>query len=270
MVNNADAAVLPQLRDELATELARAERDRVPVEALTARYTGLGIEDAYAIQSVGISRRIDTGARIVGRKVGLTSIAMQQQLGVDQPDFGAILDDMVLENEGTFDASELIAPRVEGEFAFLLRSTLPTEGLTLDTVRAAVGDVAVAQEIIDSRIANWKIGLIDTIADNASSARIVTGEWVPATPELLDSLPGRTLSIHRDDEELGSGPGSAVLGDPLVALLWLAETLGSLGDPLRAGDVVLAGAVHASVPLTGGSVWTAASAGLPPATITTI
>ena len=256
----------PELRG-IADALADAEAGRTPIEPITQAFPELSVADAYAVQRWNIQRRTDAGERIVGRKIGLTSLAMQRQLGVDQPDFGAITDRMVIPDGGEFDLTSLIAPRVEAEFAFRIGRDLPASP-GAEELADAIDGVAVALEIIDSRVADWKISLIDTVADNASSARIVHGEFAPATPELLRGLPGTVITFFRDGEELGSGPGSAVLGDPLVSLDWLAGAIGAYGDRFAAGDVVLAGAVAAAVVLTPGSRWSAHADGLPPVSFT--
>jgi len=259
---------------ELATSLATAEQSGVPIGPLTASRPTLTVDDAYEIQHHNITNRVAAGASIVGRKVGLTSRAMQLQLGVDQPDYGVILDDMMVQAPGTFDTSALIAPRVEAEFSFRLGRNIPAAHLaagpmTLEQLRACVDRVYLSMEIIDSRIADWKITLADTIADNASSARLVIGDSAVATAALFDSLPGVTLQLFCNDELVSEGEGRAVLGDPLLGALWAVNKLGELGEDLAAGEIILAGAVHASVPLTRGSSWTVRAAGLPSVSIKT-
>ena len=249
----------------LADALYEAEVSGIPVSPPSSA-RALTLEEAYAVQRLNAARRYEAGERVVGRKVGLTSLAMQKQLGVDQPDFGVITDAMVVTDGGTLDASELIAPRAEAEFAFRFGYDLAPSPST-DDLRAAIDGVAVAIEIIDSRVADWKIALVDTVADNASSARIVYGEIVPATPELLASLPGTVITMRRNREEVAAGPGSAVLGDPLIALEWLAGAIGAFGESFRAGDVVLAGAVAAAVPLAAGDEFDASAAELSPVSI---
>ncbi|RDI34054.1 2-keto-4-pentenoate hydratase/2-oxopent-4-enoate/cis-2-oxohex-4-enoate hydratase [Rhodococcus sp. AG1013] len=253
----------------LAAELAEAERTRRPIAQPTSSHPDLTVADAYEIQRRNIARRVEAGERVVGRKIGLTSLAMQRQLGVDQPDFGAILDTMVVPHEGEQALDDLVAARAEAEFTFRLASDLvPGESaFTFEQVRDAVGEVMLSLELIDSRIADWKIGLVDTVADNASSARLVAGPGVPATRELLDTLPDRILTLTRDGETVGEGPGSAVLDHPLNAIVWLADSLAQYGDHLRAGDLVLAGAVHAAVPLAAGSTFGVTSPGLPDVTV---
>lgn len=249
-----------------AAALREAEARRVGTEPLTEQFPGLTIETAYAIQRIGIARRLANGERITGRKIGLTSLAMQQQLGVDQPDYGAITDAMELADGAECDPALLLQPRVEAEFAFELGSDLPLNP-SYDEVVAAVSGVALAMEVIDSRIADWRIKLLDTVADNASMARVVWGTFVPATPELLAALPAAVISMRKDGSEVASGPGSAVLGHPLVSLHWLAGALGAQGDTLKAGDRVLAGAVAAAVDFTPGSKWSVHTDVLPHASL---
>lgn len=246
--------------EEIADALWTAERDRTPVPQPSATHAGLTLEDAYRVQGSGLARRLARGERVIGNKVGLTSLAMQRQLGVDEPDFGVITDAMLIENDGALDLSRLIAPRLEPEFAFRIDGELPPSP-ALEQVRAAIGAVALSIEVIDSRVADWRIALVDTVADNASSARIVLGPWREASPELLDELPGTEISFSRDGEPVSSGPGSAVLGDPVVAIHWLATAIGAFGHSLAAGSTVLAGAVTTASPIAAGQRWAASAPG---------
>ncbi len=269
-----DAVLENVALEVLAANLASAERSRVPIGPVTASRSTLTVEEAYEIQLFNITSRLAAGASIVGRKVGLTSLAMQKQLGVDQPDYGVILDDMMVLAPATLDASTLISPRVEAEFSFRLGRNIPAAHalagpMTLEQLRACVDRVYLSMEIIDSRITDWKITLADTIADNASSARLVIGESSVATAALFDSLPGVTLQLLCDDEVVSEGEGRAVLGDPLLGALWAVNKLGELGEDLAVGEIILAGAVHASVPLTRGSTWTVRAEGFPSVTIRT-
>lgn len=243
----------------LADELATAAEEARPVEPLTSRAPDLDLAGAYAVQRALVRRWTDAGDRVVGHKVGLTSAAMQQQLGVDQPDSGVLLDRMVFTDGAVLDAHRLIAPRVEAEIALVLGADVPA-GAGREEVAAAIASVAVAVEIIDSRIADWRIAVEDTVADNASSAFVVAGWPVPV--EEVGDLRTVGLVLRRNGEVAATGAGAAVLGDPVLALTWLAERLAEQGDHLRAGQVVLPGAVHASVPLAGGDVVTATSSGL--------
>jgi 2-oxopent-4-enoate hydratase len=234
---------------QLADALERAERDGRPMAPLSDQVAGLDLETAYSVQRLVMSRRIGGGARPVGHKVGLTSVAMQEQLNVSQPDYGQLLDDMAIDSGTRIDRSPLIKPRVEPEIAFVLGAPLAGPGVTTDAVLGATTAVAPALEVIDSRIVDWRITLVDTVADNASSARFVLGERV--SPVGLDLASIRT-SLYRDDDEVGSGLGSAVLGHPAAAVAWLANTLAGFGESLAAGEIVLPGAMCASVPLDAG------------------
>lgn len=249
-----------------ASALARAEASRVGIHPLTDEFPELTVNDAYAIQRANIERRLARGERLTGRKIGLTSLAIQRQLGVDQPDYGAITDAMEISDGGECDPALLLAPRVEAEFAFEIGTDLPPSP-SLAEVLAAVSGVAVAMEVIDSRVLDWRIQLADTIADNASMARVVWGKFVPATVALLDELPDSVIVLSRDGDLISAGPGSAVLGNPVTSLHWLAGAIGAQGDHLKAGDRVLAGAVAAAAPFTPGSTWSVHTEGLPPATL---
>jgi 2-keto-4-pentenoate hydratase len=237
--------------ESVAAALAQAAATRTPIAPLTETYPGFGVDDAYAVQSLVIAGRRAAGGRPVGWKVGLTSAAMQRQLGVEEPDFGPLLDDMAMADGGIVDPSTLIAPRVEAELAFRLGRELRGPGVTLDAALAAIEAVVPALEVIDSRIADWRIALPDTIADHASCAGFVVGGPGCA----LDSVDVRavTVDVRQDGESVGRGAGSDVLGHPVKAVAWLAETLAGYGEHLRAGDIVLAGSLHASLPLVPGS-----------------
>lgn len=247
---------------ELADTLWRAELSREATRPITEMYPQLSASDAYRVQSANIERRLSAGERVIGRKIGLTSRAMQQQLGVDEPDYGVITDRMVIPPGGVLFLDELIAPKLEPEFAFRIDRTL-TQFPTLDEVHGAVGAVALSIEVIDSRVENWRIALADTIADNASSARIVRGAWVEASADVLAALPHSSIALTRNQTMEARGQGSAVLGNPLTSVHWLAQVLGKLGTTLRAGDIVLAGSVCAAVTLSADDDHTAWSASAP-------
>jgi len=250
-----DGALVERLANELA---GSAERGR-PVEPLVPRAPGLDLAGAYAVQRALVRRWTDAGDLVVGHKVGLTSAAMQRQLGVDQPDSGVLLDRMVLEDGAVVDAARLIAPRVEAEMAFVLGDEVPL-GAMRAQVLASIATVTVALEVIDSRIAGWRIAVEDTVADNASSAFAVVGWPVPV--EDLGDLRTTGLVLRRNGQVVATGAGAAVLGDPVLALAWLAGRLAEQGERLQEGQVVLPGAVHAAVPLSAGDVITATGSGL--------
>lgn len=239
----------------LADELWEAQRTRVAIEPLTDRYSGLDIEDAYAIQTRNIDRQVADGARVIGRKVGLTSRAMQQLLGVDEPDFGVLLDDMFVEDGDEVPLSEMLQPRIEAELAFVLERDLAGPGVTTANALAAMAGVLPAVEIVDSRIADWRIKLVDTVADNASSGRLVVGGRIRKVDEFDLRLVG--VAVSRNGELIDTGAGAAVLGNPARPVAWLANKLGALGATLHAGDVILPGAPHRMVAVQPGDVFRA-------------
>jgi 2-keto-4-pentenoate hydratase len=225
--------------DDAAELLYGAQNGRAPIGPLTERFPGLDVAGAYAIQQVNLSRRITEGRCVVGHKIGLTSEPMQALLGVDEPDFGYILDDMILTNGSTVSAARFCAPRVEPEVAFLLREPLCGPGVTVDQVRAATKAVAVALEIVDSRIADWKLTLPDTVADDASSGAVVLGEWVPFDDRL--DLATARASLSLNGIEIDTGVGAAVMGDPAQAVAWLANALAPFGTEILPDQFVMSG-----------------------------
>ncbi|MEU9405782.1 fumarylacetoacetate hydrolase family protein [Streptomyces sp. NPDC048281] len=253
---------------EAASDLLAAERSRTTIEHLTHRRPGLTLEDAYRIQWTNIQQRLAHGARIAGHKIGLTSLAMQQQIGVDQPDSGVLLDDMLLPSGSTLPLGQLVMPRVEAEIAVRLGADLRGPNVDEPTVRSAVGEVLLALEVIDTRYGDWRMTLQDSVADNAAAARAVPGQAIPLHAGL--DLDSEEITVRVDDEVVARAPGSAVLGGPLNSVVWLVRQLGRFGAGLRRGDLVLAGAVHASLPLHPGTVIEASSPHLPPVSVRTV
>lgn len=215
---------------------------------------------AYAVQGAGIARRIAAGGTVVGRKVGLTSLAVQAQLGVDQPDLGVLLDDMEVADGATVQAGRLLQPKVEAEIAFILGADLIESDLDEAQIRAAVDRVAAAIEIVDSRIAGWDITFADTVADNGSSGLYALGAQ---TRTLLEVEPVEVeMALTRNGEVVSTGTGAACLDDPLKALAWLARTARDFGEPLRAGQVILSGALGPMVAAAAGDTFEAHLSGL--------
>lgn len=247
-----------------ADALRRAELEVAPIAPLSADEPALSLADAYAIQRRNVDARVAEGAVLRGRKAGLTSKPMQQMLGVDEPDFGALLDDMFVEDGDAVDLATLIAPQVEAEIAFLLDDDLAGPGVTAATALPSVAGVLPALEIIDSRIRDWKIGLIDTIADNASSGRLVVGPRLTSLKDLDLRLLG--MAVSRNHELVDTGAGAAALGHPLHVVAWLANKLSEFGTMLRAGDIILAGSLHRAFPVAPADVVSAEFAGLGPVT----
>jgi 2-keto-4-pentenoate hydratase len=247
--------------DSIATDLAAAYSAGLPTLApLTSTYDGLTVDDAYAIQQLQVSRRVAGGAAIVGYKVGLTSAAMQQQMGVYEPDFGHLLSDMVHPADAPIDTGSFRQPRAEPEIALVLGRDLAGPGLSVTDVITATAYALPAIEIIDSRITDWKIKLIDTVADNASSGGLVLGQNpVPAGARDL-ALAGCIL--RKNGRIVSTGAGAAVLGSPWHAATWLANTLTGRGVVLPAGSIILTGSITASVPVAAGDTVTVTIDGL--------
>jgi 2-oxopent-4-enoate hydratase len=243
------------LLPDLANELWEAQETAQPVAPLTNRHPELDVADAYAIQRHNVERRVRDGRHVVGRKVGLTSKPMQQLLGVDEPDFGALLDDMFVEEGDEVALGTLIQPRVEAEMAFIMGRDLAGPGVTTTTALAAIAGVLPAIEIVDSRVADWRIKLVDTIADNASSAKVVIGGRLTRVTDVDLRLIG--MLFHRNGIPIANAAGAAALGNPARCVAWLANKLGALGTSLRRDDVVLPGAMHRMVPVRPGDVFRA-------------
>jgi 2-keto-4-pentenoate hydratase len=228
-----------QRRDELAADLAEAERSRVPIAPLTDGNPTIDVVDAYEIQLINIGQRVAEGALVIGHKVGLSSKAMQQMMNVDEPDYGHLLDEMEVFEDKPVKAGRYLYPRVEVEVGFILAEDLPGAECTEDDVLAATAAFAPAIELIDTRITDWKIKLCDTIADNASSAGWVLGtDRVAPTDIDIKSI---DAELTRNGEVVAKGRSDAVLGNPVTAVAWLARKVESFGVRLRKGDIVLPG-----------------------------
>jgi 2-oxopent-4-enoate hydratase len=240
---------------ELAARLRPAEETRSPIAPLTEDVPDLTVVDAYRIQQLNAQARQDKGEPIRGHKIGLTSVAMQEQLGVTEPDFGAIFASMIIEEGDAVPTSELIHPRAEAEIAFVMADDLKGPGVgAIDALRAVAGALP-AIEVIDSRVVDWKIKLPDTIADNASAARVVCGGRLIPLVELDLRLIGMVLT--HNGAVVATGAGAAVLGNPIRCVAWLANKLAEFGVGLQAGDLVLAGALTAAVSVAAGDTLTA-------------
>ncbi|MFD7069688.1 2-keto-4-pentenoate hydratase [Streptomyces sp. NPDC059913] len=245
---------------EAADLLAEAARTGSPVPPVRGLIPADDADAAYAVQRINVERRLAAGRRIVGRKIGLTSPAVQAQLGVDRPDFGALLSDMAVPDGGAVPDGRLLQPKVEAEVALVLGAGLDLAEPTVADVIRATDFALPALEIVDSRIADWDITFADTVADNASSGLFVLGTTpVPLTAVDLRAV---TMELLRGEERVSTGTGADCLDGPLNAAVWLAGTLAGMGDPLRAGDVVLTGALGPMVPAAPGDRFEARIAGL--------
>ncbi|MFP3601350.1 2-keto-4-pentenoate hydratase [Paraburkholderia sp. SIMBA_053] len=243
----------PLLIEEAAAALATAQRSGKYLAPLRETHDQLSIDDAYAIQRVNTERRLAEGRRVVGCKIGLTSVAVQRQLGVDQPDFGMLFDDMGYGDGEPIPSSILTQPKVESEVAFVIGRDMTMENPTQVDVLNAIEYALPALEIVGSRIADWNIRITDTIADNASSSAYVLG----TIPRKLSQFDLRLcgMVMERRGEPVSVGAGAACLGNPVNAVVWLARTMASLGQPLKAGDLVLSGALGPMVPVVPGDVF---------------
>lgn len=226
-----------------AQALYHALRTRTTVRPLIAQDPGLTIDDAYAISLAFLRRRLDDGERVIGKKIGVTSRAVQDMLGVHQPDFGFLTDRMQVADGATVDiaAAGLIQPRAEAEIGFILNKDLRGPGVTEADVLDATEAICACFEIVDSRITDWRIGIVDTVADNASCGVFVLGED-RIDPRGLD-LPALHARVWKNGQPLSEGVGAAVQGSPLTAVAWLANTLGAYGVPFEAGEIILSGSL---------------------------
>jgi len=250
-------------------DLALRLRDAYRAGAVPPLRDGLAAEDAagaYAVQAMNTAYWVGQGRRIVGRKVGLTAKAVQAQLGVTQPDFGVLFDDMAIADGGVLPAARVLQPKAEAEVAFVLAADLASAEVTREEVARAVAFAVAAIEIVDSRIADWKITFADTVADNGSSAFYVLGEERKALAGLDLWTCGMALEVNAEVVSLGAGV--ACLGHPLNAVTWLARTLAGQGTPLRKGDVVLSGALGPMVAIKPGDHVRASIGGLGSAAFT--
>jgi 2-keto-4-pentenoate hydratase len=251
-----------------ARALYEARRNRQPIEPFTDADPDLGMADGYAVQQQLTGMLLADGDRIVGYKVGLTSKPMQQMIGVDQPDYGPVLASTVYADGDAVPVSAFIQPKLEAEIAFVLRSPLAGPGVSVLDARAAIAGMTAAVEIVDSRFADWRIKLADTVADLASNGAVaVSSRLVPLDgPDVLDPrLIGMVLT--RQGELVDTGAGAAALGDPVRVVAWLANTLGEMGAKLEAGHLVMTGALHAAVPMRAGDVFRADFDRLGPVTV---
>ena len=245
---------------QVADKIFEAHRVGKPCAPVRDLLPAGALDHAYAAQEINTRRWLESGRRLVGRKIGLTSLAVQKQLGVDQPDYGMLFDDMAIPDGWEIGRKQLIQPKVEAEVAFVLDRDLDQERLTIADVIRAIAFALPAIEVVDSRIADWKIGILDTIADNASSGLYVLG----ATPKKLENLDLRMAGMVMESagEPISVGVGAACLGDPLSAVLWLAKTMARVGRPLKAGDTVMSGALGPMAPVKWGGVFEARIEGL--------
>ncbi|MDA7836686.1 fumarylacetoacetate hydrolase family protein [Salibacteraceae bacterium] len=246
--------------NEAALQLRNSSKTKTTCSPVRNLIGATDIESAYKVQEINIAERINRGAKPVGSKVGLTSFAVQKQLGVDQPDFGVLLDDMVVEQGGTVDYNLLMQPKVEAEVAFVLKSDLPSVEISEAALVDAIDYAVASIEIVGSRVENWDIHITDTIADNASASHFVLGTQHVNLADL--DLVGCEMKLWLNEEIVSEGKGEACMGSPINAALWLANTMVKRGKPLKAGDVILSGALGPMAPVKPGDKVRASIEGL--------
>ena len=247
--------ITAEQRRNAAALLLDAERLRKPTEPLSDQFPGLDVDDAYVIQRENIGAKLAGGGSIRGHKVGLSSKAMQELVGVHEPDYGHLLDTMFFAPGEEIDLDAFLQPRIEPEIAFVLGARLQGPGVTVEDVRRATLHVVAALELVDSRIVDWRIRIGDTIADNASSGAVVIG----TDPQPLGAIDLRTVPVQLlcNGEVVEEGDGAAVLGDPAISVAWLANKVGPYGVALEAGHVIMPGACTRMIPIAAGDVVTA-------------
>lgn len=260
-VSDAAAAVAR----ERARALYEARRSRVPIPPFTDGDPLLGMADGYAIQQELVPLLLADGDRVVGHKVGLTSTAMQRMVGVDTPDYGPVLASTVYRDGDAIPLDRFIAPKLEAEIVFVMGERLAGPGVGPTDVAPAIAGAAAAMEIVDSRIADWRIKLADTVADLASNGAVAVSSRLVPLSGLDTRLIGMTLT--RGGELVDTGAGAAALGDPLAVVAWLANVLGENGVALEPGHLIMTGALHAAVPMTAGDVFRAEFDRLGPVTV---
>jgi 2-keto-4-pentenoate hydratase len=255
----------PAVVHVLAARLLAAEAACAPIDPIAVELGAKDVASAYAVQAEVTKRGLANGRRLVGRKIGLTSKAVQQQLGVEQPDYGALFADMEVATGGEVHGGKLIQPRIEAEIAIVLDRDLQEPDLSMGELMRAVAYTVPALEIVDSRIRDWKITILDTVADNGSSARFVLG----AAPKRLTDidLEACGMMMTRNGAIVSVGSGAACLGHPLKAALWLARAMAATGEPLRAGSVVLTGALGPVSPAATGEFYEARISGFAPVNV---
>lgn len=249
-----------ELIKKCGDELYQALIDRKTVKPLTERFDGITIADAYYISLHLLKRREAAGEKVIGKKIGVTSKAVQNMLNVHQPDFGFLTDRMVYVDEMPI-SRELIQPKAEGEIAFLLKKDLIGPGVTAEDVLAATEAVMPCFEVVDSRIENWKIKIEDTVADNASCGLFIVNRDAAMDPHAID-LTTCKMTVEKNGKVISSGVGADAMGSPLNCVAWLANTLGQFNIPLKAGEIILSGSLVPLEPVVAGDVMTARIEGM--------
>ena len=245
---------------DISQELYTALVDKKTLIPITTEFPNFSIDDAYEVSKQFLAKRINNGEKVIGKKIGVTSKVVQEMLGVHQPDFGFLTDAMQVQNGSQVDLASLIQPRAEAEIAFILSESLNGPGITRDDVISATSAIVPCFEIVDSRINNWEIKIQDTIADNASCGIFCLSEAY-VDPKKFD-LALLEASVFKNGNQISSGLGSAVQGNPAEAVAWLANTLGNYGISLDEGDIILSGSLVPLEPIISGDQFSMEIAGI--------
>ena len=255
-----------ELIKQCGDELFDAMQNRTTLKPFTERFDDITIEDAYHISLRMIERRVEAGERIIGKKIGVTSKAVQNMLNVHQPDFGFLTDKMAYSQGQEMPISEkLIQPKAEGEIAFVMKKDIMGPGLTNADILAATDFVIPCFEVVDSRIEDWKIKIQDTVADNASCGLFVLGDTAIDPRDIDLSTCG--MVVEKNGEIISTGAGAAALGSPVNCVTWLANTLGEFGIPLKAGEVILSGSLVPLEPVKAGDYMSVTIGGIGSASV---
>lgn len=245
---------------EIAEKLKEAENSKKPCAPIREHLTEKDLDSAYKIQQLNIEKEVKNGKKIVGKKIGLTSLKVQEQLGVNQPDFGILLDSMEISANEEVDFSKFMQPKVEAEIAFVLKNDLIGTNNTIADIEKAIDYAVMAIEVVGSRIENWNIKITDTIADNASSSHFLLGTQRVALDQL--DLINNKMELYINEEKVSEGDGTSCLGNPLKAVVWLANKMASINNPLRKGEIILSGALGPMAEFKKGDVISSSIEGL--------
>lgn len=246
--------------EQAVAQLLEAEKTKSPCAPVRTLIGAQNVENAYAVQNAISQQKEESGARPIGKKIGLTSVAVQQQLGVDQPDYGVLFDKMQIAEGSPVSVADLMQPKAEAEIAFVLKKDLTEGDFSLSEIESAIDYVVAAIEIVGSRIKNWDIRIADTIADNASASHFVLGTVRKKLSEI--DVVGATMQMTKNENLASEGTGAACLGSPLTATQWLANKMVDMGTPLQKDDIVLSGALGPMTAVDAGDVLKATINGL--------
>ncbi len=236
--------------EQIAEILYHASKHKIACEPVRSHFEGDALKKAYQVQAINIEKQVAKGFRVIGKKIGLTSFAVQQQLGVDEPDFGILLDRMLISNKGEIASEKLMQPKAEAEIAFVLSKDIDYPIKDMQQLSEHVSHALIALEVVGSRVKNWDISITDTVADNASASHFVLGEQKIQLNQI--DLENCEMKLYKNNELVSEGLGKSSMGNPLIATQWLANKMLEMGTPLKKGEVILSGALGPMVPIQKG------------------